>query len=432
MKWWEKILLSDSPVIVLGKTGGGKTTAVLNFVDKIKVSADFYVLDLFGEYVELNLPVVKPVLSFRAVKRYLPYVLSGALRPSSSGLEIAAAAEEATAVSDSWIDFFKNLEVLRASRRYYHGVQAILSRLLPIQETLIDEDLPFPPPSIIDLSSIPRLDSKFIFQAVFTAWFTAEASVREFPRETFLVIEEASEQHLPSVTPVILSSLRLLRKHKVRPILVYHTLPKGYEDVLLEQCLLILPLGHLAEQYFLKYSFPKDILDLKVGEALLYVPEEGKWRRVKIKPKVYPKPKKPYIVSVNNCSIILKAKVNSLENNNAVDKATDSAVSDVNEKLEKVEKRLSKIEEKLASIRVNAPDTLSSKIKAAVDEIEKIKRRVAADEKSIERLLDFVEEYDRRIQRIERRLSRIESVLEKIVEYLEYREQLKSIRGEEL
>jgi len=431
VKWWKRVLASNAPLIVLGRTGSGKTTAVLNLINELKFSIDVYILDLFGEYSVLDFPVMKPRLSFKAIRQYLPYVLSAALRPSSSGLEIAAAAEEAAVTAESWRDFIRNLEMLRASRRYYHGVQGILSRLLPIQETLCDENLPFPPPGVIDLSTLPRIDSKLIFQALFTAWFTIEATVKEFHKETFLIIEEATEQYLPSVTPIIMTSLRLLRKHRVKPILIYHTLPIQCEDILLEQCLLILPLGHLGEQYFFKYGFPGEVRDLKIGEALLYIPEEGKWRRIKIKPRILPKPKKSYIVSENNCSIILKARISSLENNNVIDIA-DSSVGKVDEKIESFEKRLRKIEEAVASIKITTPSVLEPRLRAIVSEVEKVKTRVAADEKSIERVLDFLEEFDKRMQLLERRLSRLERAIRKITEYLEYREQEASMRGEEL
>ncbi|RLE91464.1 MAG: hypothetical protein DRN04_12760 [Thermoprotei archaeon] len=432
MKWWERILVQEEPVIVLGKTRTGKTTAVLNFIYQAKNTADFYIIDLYGEYGSLDLPRYKPFLPFKALKPYLPYILSAALRPSSSGFEIAAAAEEALKENpETWEEFFETLEVIRT--RYYHGVLGIKSRLLPIRELLVDEDLPLPPPGIIDLSQVYRLDSKFIFQAVFSAWLLQEAMVKEFPRTTFLVIEEASEQNLPSITPIIISAMRLLGKHNIRPIALYHTLPdyENYEKTLRQMILMVFNVGQISEDYFKFFNFPRDVKRLKKGHCLIYIPSENKWYTVKIKAKILPSLKKATL------SPLITVNKNNNEDKNTK-KDTEVRISnsknnqeEFKKELNAIQKEIQKMKEVIGNVQSKSPSILSEQVRSLATEIERVKRRVAASESSIDRVFDDLETIEKRLAKLEMKISKMEEFLRKIAEFIEFRVQEASMRGEE-
>ncbi|RLE99822.1 MAG: hypothetical protein DRJ63_04105 [Thermoprotei archaeon] len=80
-----------------------------------------------------------------------------------------------------------------------------------------------------------------------------------------------------------------------------------------------------------------------------------------------------------------------------------------------------------------ASDTvLKEQLRVIADRIDKLERRVAANCNSIERLFDFIESYEAKFKDFDRRFSSLERTVRRIAEFLEYREQLRSMRGEEV
>lgn len=77
-------------------------------------------------------------------------------------------------------------------------------------------------------------------------------------------------------------------------------------------------------------------------------------------------------------------------------------------------------------------NAFSEQLRVLAERIERIERRVAANSSSFERIFSLIEVLEGRVNAIESKLARTERTLRKIVDYLEYREQLRSMRGEEV
>ena len=77
-------------------------------------------------------------------------------------------------------------------------------------------------------------------------------------------------------------------------------------------------------------------------------------------------------------------------------------------------------------------NAFSEQLRVLAERIERIERRVAADSSSFERIFGLIEVLEGRVNVVESKLAKTESILRKVVDYLEYREQLRSMRGEEV
>ena len=464
MNFYDLVLSTKRHLVVVGATRSGKSTTVLNTAyEAYKRGYDVYVLDFYGEY-SLPFQRYKPILPFN--KRILGFIISSALRPLSGGLEIASAVEVALSMSSSWSAFLKTLLSFAASPVFRHGAQAAYSRLLYLEKcgVLVDEELPFyPAPTIIDLSCIDRLDARIVLSLCTVAWFLAEAQVRDFSRPVLFVVEEAKFQDIPGLLPVLYDALDQLAKKNVKLCIVMQCLPENRDrnNTLRQQCLIIHNLGQIAEDYILRHNFSEDIRGLELGEVVVYHPESRSWIKCKVKPHLFPtNPRVPELVPVENHRFSIGLVEGKSQSSREVTK--EESREELEEKVEKqevvgkwslreveeifikavsrgLEKKLKSIEERINRLERSLPardvvdrDVVNKKIMVLAEKIERLERRIAADSASVERLFDFIESYEARFRELDSRLSRLERAVRKMAEFLEYREQLRSIRGEEV
>ena len=463
MNLFDLVLSTGRHLVVLGATRSGKSTTVLNIAyEAYKRGYDVYVLDFYGEY-PLPFQRYKPVLPFN--KRILGFVISSALRPLSGGLEIASAVEAALSISSSWSAFMKTLLGFAASPMFRHGAQAAFSRLLHLEKygVLVDGELPFyPAPAVIDLSYVDRLDSRIVLSLCTVAWFLAEAQVRDFSRSVLFIVEEAKFQDIPGLLPIIYDALDQLAKKNVKLCIIMQCLPENRDrnNTLRQQCLIVHNLGQIEEDYILRYNFPEDIRGLRLGEVVVYYPESQSWIKCKIKPRLLPaKPRVPEHIPVeNHRPVAVKEEIEEVKKEESekiegrsksdgwslreIEEVFVKAVSRrIEERIKSLEGEIREIEEKLKSLekgtevnvdKAMCSDVFSEKIRILAERVERIERRVAADSSSFERIFGLIDALEQRTVFLEKKLSRIESVLRKIAEHLEFQQQLRSIRGEEV
>ncbi|RLE78419.1 MAG: hypothetical protein DRJ52_10530 [Thermoprotei archaeon] len=464
MNWWERLLSSPRHIVLLGSTRSGKTTTAMFLVEKAFFYQRIIVLDPYGEYEILELPVVKPKVPFNEeLIKSIPSVL----RPFSGGTEMTAAITVALRNAGSWTEFINNLNVLIEARRFTRGAEAVLSRLLLLQDegVLINENIPLGS-GVIDFSNLSEEAKYLAIQFVLLRIFLENKYDRVL---TLTVVEEAKQQKQGILTPIVVPMLDLASKLNIKLITIFQTLPaeKEYRETLLTQNLIIHELGHLAEKYWLECSFDKKVLDIKKPEVLVFFSDENKWKKVKVKAKKYPKPKRlePRVSRRKQLEepgeeaekmLKVKEKGESIiedrgeseekvkEENSGEESVNFSSLKEIEEvflravskslekRFQSIDERIKRLEKSLSAPEFRDVSVLEEKVRVLSQRFERLEHRVAANSSSFERIFDLIESCEARFRELDKRLSQLENALRRIAEYLEYREQLRSMRGEEV
>mgnify|MGYP000563047425 CR=1 FL=1 len=440
----DDILQEKQHVVAIGATRSGKTTTVHEILAKAILRYHrVYVLDRFGEYT-IPLPSVEPVIPFRYdIIESIPSIF----RPESGGTEISAVIYETLCLlPKSWSEFIQLIKArMRMKYEYSRGCSAVLSRIIPlfVEGVLIDKNIPLPPSAIIDLSPLSE-EAKNSFIQLFLNWVFEVAKMESFLKrdeDTLIVIEETRNIHTGyGVTPSIIPRLNDIAKFNIRLCLIYQDLPR-LDDInrtLRQQVLLVHQLNEAADDYYKLYGFPPEVLKLKKPEVLVFLPNKMKWKLTKVIPKFKPRPK-PRASRTRALRQLpyLNASLNEI---NEINLQFSSISLDLEKRLKDIEIRLNKIESTLSNIKNNSDkidrrmfsSNVNEKLKVIADRFESLERRVAANAATFERIFDFMETYEARLRKLDERLSQLERTLRKIVEFLEYREQLRSMRGEEV
>ncbi|RLE77906.1 MAG: hypothetical protein DRJ52_10955, partial [Thermoprotei archaeon] len=414
-----------------GAPGSGKTTIALFLAEKANLLYQrLQVIDLYGEYYELALPRVFFRLPFNK-----EFIKSLALisRPSSGGIEVTAAVYMALRNARTWEELIENLQIQQQTRKFSRGAEAALSRILPLYEegVLVNDKISLIPRAIIDFSFLPE-ETKYLAVQMYLHYLFLTSKYNPLP--TLVVVEETKQQfNAMQVTPVIVPLFDLARKLRIKLILLMQTLPQQqqYVETLLQHHLIVLDLGETAIQYFKKYDFDKNILKIKKPNILIYFADKKEWKTVKFKPKLKPTEPRPEILlpvpSISSSTS--RSDEKKYEEELLIERRNNE---EFKKELNNIKRELQKIKEVVGNIQATSPNVVNRQLRALVREIDDLKRRKAADEKSIERIFDYIEDFDKRISILEKRLENMENILRKITEYLAYREQLRSMRGEEL
>ncbi|RLE79414.1 MAG: hypothetical protein DRJ52_08460 [Thermoprotei archaeon] len=441
----DDILQEKQHIVVIGATRSGKTTTVHEILARAILRYHrVYVLDRFGEYT-IPLPSVEPVIPFRYdIIESIPSIF----RPESGGTEISAVIYETLCLlPKSWSEFIQLIKArMKMKYEYSRGCSAVLSRIIPlfVEGVLIDKNIPLPPSAIIDLSLLSE-ETKNTFIQLFLNWVFEEAKKESFLRceeDTLIVIEETRNIHTGyGVTPSIIPRLNDIAKFNIRLVLIYQDLPRldDFNRTLRQQVLLVHQLNEVADDYYKLYGFPQEVLKLKKPEVLVFLPNKMKWKLSKVIPRFKPR-LKPKISRTRPLRQLpyLNASLNE------IDLQFSNISLDLEKRLKDLEARLNKIENTLNNIKHNNSESndvkegivfsskLNEKLRVLAYRLERLEQRIAADASTFERIFDFMESYESRLKELDKRLSRLESVLRKVVDYLEYREQLRSMRGEEV
>ncbi|RLE74906.1 MAG: hypothetical protein DRJ56_06580 [Thermoprotei archaeon] len=275
-----ELAASSKHIVVLGPTRSGKTTFVRNMARVLRRCCDFVILDMYGEYGGVVRPSVRPRIPFGPWLRNLAMVL----RPASGGVEMTRAVYRALRRAKGWADFLAELERMTVDWELRRGASAVLSRVEPLHYAgvLVDAEAAIPQSCTVDFSQLNEEEKAYAMLMTLTWLF---GGMRKWPRRRFIVVEEFRATLLgDQVTPVVAPMLDRVARTNHRLVIVTQSLPpnRDIRDTLLQQNIVVFHPGDvLAWQYYLN-GFHRDVMSLKGHEALVYMADQRKWKKLKV------------------------------------------------------------------------------------------------------------------------------------------------------
>jgi len=278
--WTRNLLLGDGHVLIIGRTGSGKSNT-LRFLAKcaLEVGWRVLILDWSGEHKISGLPNYYPLIPYDLVRELLPTVLEETLRPTSGGIAIGYSVMEAASEAENWSELIAALKAMEARRDL--GATAALRRLVPLRRVgvLVDDSIKseYLKYAILNLSYLPPFERKIALSMLLAMVYALAINGRF--NNTCIFVEEAWQLHTtPDQLPVTLIMLMELRKYNIKVFAVYQYL----FEILMQHNLIVHDLGARARRDVYSLGLPVDALSLKIGEALMYSVTDSKWRKIKI------------------------------------------------------------------------------------------------------------------------------------------------------
>ena len=281
--WTKNLLLGDGHTLIVGRTGSGKSNT-LRFLAKCALGTGWrvLVLDWSGEHRIHGLPNYYPLIPYDLVRELLPTVLEETLRPTSGGIAIGYSVMEAVSEAENWSELIAALKAMEARRDL--GATAALRRLIPLRRAgvLVDENIKseYLKYAVINLSYLPPFEKRITLSMMLAMVYALAIDGKM--NNTCIFVEEAWQLHMaPDQLPITLTMLMELRKYGIKVFAIYQYL----FQILMQHNLIIHNLGPRAKRDVYSLGLPVDVLDLRIGEAMLYSVMDNKWKKIKI-PKV--------------------------------------------------------------------------------------------------------------------------------------------------
>ncbi len=239
------------------------------------------VLDWCGEHYS-KYGIKYPVISYAAVREYLPSVLAASVI-GSSGIATAAAVRDLIYEVDTFSRLIECLQ-LHASRDI--GAKAAIDRLKALMYADVLTDVELEPEyyiGVIDLSVIKDVEARRLTMALLLA-VIYNFIIDKKLSNVAVFIDEAFTLYRYNLQ-IVIEALQAVRKYNVKLFLVFQNIPVDYADELLSHNVILhrIPEPAYVELRY-RRALPGNAPKLKPGEAYVYIDERAKWVHVKIPP----------------------------------------------------------------------------------------------------------------------------------------------------
>ena len=447
MKLEDILFKSSSHIVIVGRSGGGKTITTAKIIELLlKKGKLFILLDWANEYEIPGVNPEPPKFSFTLLKNSLPEIMSEIVRLQSptSGTWTFDATARASLESQSFSEFLQRLKEDSEFPVRDAGAKAAYTRLLMLNRFFTEQN-----------SNV--LQKHVVFSGDYFETTTAQMAItfylvqlyntiiKKKLTNVFIIIEKAL--NIPE--RLLIKLLTQLRGYGVRIILT----TQEFREWFLAYNLVLHDLGNNIK-LIREYGVPPEYNKLKVGEAMLWWIEKHRWRKVKIKQSklVFVRPKSEPINASNNISNIsnsileeekvITEQIEEIFNNSMEPKEEEIEKEDKErhvkefetnkEESEKTVKEYFKEplyqrileEHKVLSIEITGIRNEFSEFKAWVEEkisdlSEKIKDKPREFEE-LEELKDKVVELEYRILSFTKDVAELNQKLQGIQKFLEY------------
>ena len=438
MKLEDILFKSSSHIVIVGRSGGGKTITTAKIIELLlKKGKLFILLDWANEYEIPGVNPEPPKFSFTLLKNSLPEIMSEIVRLQSptSGTWTFDATARASLESQSFSEFLQRLKEDSEFPVRDAGAKAAYTRLLMLNRFFTEQN-----------SNV--LQKHVVFSGDYFETTTAQMAItfylvqlyntiiKKKLTNVFIIIEEAL--NIPE--RLLIKLLTQLRGYGVRIILT----TQEFREWFLAYNLVLHDLGNNIK-LIREYGVPPEYNKLKVGEAMLWWIEKHRWRKVKIKQSklVFVRPKSEPINASNNISNtsnsileeekVITEQIEEIFNNSMEPKEEEIEKEDKEKHIKEFETNKEEgneeSENKNTSDRVTPRDplyqrileehrVLSNEVNNIRNEISELKAWIENKIKDLSETLKNLSEASKEITN--EKLREIEELQEKIID-LEYR-----------